>query len=449
MSITERIKHGEDINTEFKASFNTEVIETLVAFANAKGGTVYIGINDSGEVKRVDITSESIQQWINEVKNKTAPVLIPDAEEISVDGKSIIALFIPEYPIKPVSIRGRYFKRVKNANHQLSATEVADLHLRTINSSWDTHIDSEHTMNHISLEKVQKAIDIIRAKGRSISEDPLSFLLKYNMVKEGRPTFACYLLFKKEDCFLSTIELGFFQNEITIKDSVRSKADLLTQIDDVTNFVVKHINKEIIITGKPQHTERWQYPLEALREFILNMIVHRDYRSSADSIVKIFPNKIEFYNPGALPEDITINDLLSNNYRSNPRNKSIADFCKDLGLIEKYGSGIRRVVDLFSLENRPSPIFKNHSSGFVVTLFTDENLNNSVGTDNVTDNVTDKRFEKILQLMKINNRIKTKELSAELNVTRMTISRDIEKLKEQNKLIRIGPDKGGHWEVIE
>ena len=68
------------------------------------------------------------------------------------------------------------------------------------------------------------------------------------------------------------------------------------------------------------------------------MIVHRDYRSASDSVVKIFSNKIEFYNPGRLPENITVEDLLSNNYISTPRNKLIADFCKNLGLIEKYGS---------------------------------------------------------------------------------------------------------------
>jgi ATP-dependent DNA helicase RecG len=75
------------------------------------------------------------------------------------------------------------------------------------------------------------------------------------------------------------------------------------------------------------------------------MVVHRDYRLSSDSIVKIFDNKIEFYNPGRLPASISIEDLISNNYRSTPRNKLLADFFKDLGLIEKYGSGIQRIIN--------------------------------------------------------------------------------------------------------
>ena len=88
--------------------------------------------------------------------------------------------------------------------------------------------------------------------------------------------------------------------------------------------------------------------MEAIREIITNMIVHRDYRSASDSIVKIFDNYIEFYNPGKLPDSISVEDLLSNNYKSTPRNKLIADFCKSIGLIEKYGSGIRRIVEYFA-----------------------------------------------------------------------------------------------------
>ena len=99
------------------------------------------------------------------------------------------------------------------------------------------------------------------------------------------------------------------------------------------------------------------------------MIIHRDYRASSDSIVKIFNHKIEFYNPGRLPENITVEDLLSNNYRSLPRNKLIADFCKSLGLIEKYGSGIRRILHALKKEGLPMPKFQNIADGFMVTIY--------------------------------------------------------------------------------
>lgn len=194
---------------------------------------------------------------------------------------------------------------------------------------------------------MQFAIEKLNLSGNRIVEDPVTFLIKSDLIRDGFITNAAYLLFKTNDSVLTTIELGRFQTDILIKDTARTKADLPTQIDQVLDFVKKHINKEVIITGQAQNTQIWQYPLEAIREIITNMIVHRDYRSTSDSIVKIFDNKIEFYNPGRLPDSITIDDLLSNNYKSTPRNKLIADFFKNLGLIEKYGSGIRRIIDSF------------------------------------------------------------------------------------------------------
>lgn len=165
------------------------------------------------------------------------------------------------------------------------------------------------------------------------------------------------------------------------------------------------------------------------------MIVHRDYRSSADSIVKIFPDKIEFYNPGSLPDDITIEDLMANTYRSNPSNKAIADFCKDLGMIEKYGSGMCRVVTYFDNEDRPTPHFQNQTSGFVATVY--------------SSNAVEKSVEKIVRLISINLAITQKQLEEATGLTRRGIEKNLKNLKDKNIIQRIGPDNGGFWKVVD
>lgn len=103
---------GENERAEFKSSFTSSVIESLAAFANTHGGAVYIGISDSGELKGVQISVESVQTWINEIKVKTLPSIIPEYNIFKVDNKTIISLSIKEFPIKPVSVKGKYFKRV-------------------------------------------------------------------------------------------------------------------------------------------------------------------------------------------------------------------------------------------------------------------------------------------------------------------------------------------------
>ena len=102
----------ETQHIEFKPNFSEDVIETLVAFANAKGGTVLVGVDDKGKpVKNFTIGKESIQKWINEIKTKTQPQIISDWEIIEIEGREIVEFSIQEYPIKPVSTRGKYFKR--------------------------------------------------------------------------------------------------------------------------------------------------------------------------------------------------------------------------------------------------------------------------------------------------------------------------------------------------
>jgi ATP-dependent DNA helicase RecG len=111
------LTQGENLQVEFKSAFNAETIETLVAFANAKGGSVYIGISDLSKIIGVLIGTETINQWINEVKTKTLPMLIPDAEVIVSEGKNIVVLSIQEYPIKPVSFRGKYFNYCRGSEY--------------------------------------------------------------------------------------------------------------------------------------------------------------------------------------------------------------------------------------------------------------------------------------------------------------------------------------------
>ena len=448
---------NESETVEFKQSFQAEVIETLVAFANTKGGSVYIGLLDDGTVKGAEISQETVVQWINEVKTKTSPTLIPDGEVIEVNGKTVVVLKLQEYPIKPVSFRGKYYKRVKNSNHLLSTTEVVNMHLQTFNTSWDAYPDLQHSLEDLSFEKIQNAIDIKKTTQNFPQDDPLSFLYKCGLVRDEKITNAAFLLFHKEDSYLSTVELGRFQTEILIKDTARSKSDVLTQIDQIIDFVRKHINLEVIITGQPQNTQKWQYPMEAIREIVINMVLHRDYRSSSDSIVKVFDDHIEFYNPGRLPDNITIEDLISNKYRSTPRNKMMADFLKDIGIIEKYGTGIKRIIDYCIKAGLPKPSFTNISDGFMVTVYSSQTRERSVvsefntpfvkGSEKSSEKGSEKSSEKIINELINNKNITISDLSSKLGISTRAIEKQLDKLKQKGMIRRVGPAKGGHWEI--
>ena len=421
----------------------------MVAFANTKGGAVYLGINDNGEIRGIAVHNESIQNWVNEIKTKTYPNLVPDISSTEVNGKTVVTLFIQEYPIKPVAVRGRYYKRVGNSNHLLGLQEISTMYLRTYNTSWDSYVTNSYSLKNISLEKVQKFINLAnQIRDNGITDDPLTVLRKFDLLKGEQVTNACHLLFASGEIFSATVQIGRFSDAITIKDDLTIKSDLISQIEDVLGFVKKHINKEVIITGNPQHEERWQYPLNALREIIINMIVHRDYQNSGNSIIKVFDDRIEFFNPGRLLEGLSVEQLQSGNYMSHVRNKKTAAIFKEAGIIEQYGSGISRVIKTLVTYGLRPPMFENFQHGFRVTVYSKHsNVVDSV-VDGVVENESSKEA-KIAELIVHNGKISAVEIARRLGISERTAQRYIKALQAKQAIRRIGSDKGGHWEVIK
>nr|WP_305908267.1 ATP-binding protein [Methylomarinum sp. Ch1-1]MDP4521086.1 ATP-binding protein [Methylomarinum sp. Ch1-1] len=225
---------------------------------------------------------------------------------------------------------------------------------------------------------------------------------------------------------------------------------MFTEVEELTAFVKKHLMVEYIITGEPQRAHRYDYPLDAIREIVLNMIVHRDYRDSSDSVIKIFDDRMEFYNPGGLYDDLTVEQLITNNYQSKTRNKLIAMMFKECGLIEKYGSGISRIKKLCADQGLKEPIFEEKHKGFKVTLYKKTTQETTQEPTQETTQETVRKLstqDQMLALIEQNSKITRVELAAQIGVSENAIKQQIAKLKKAGRLHRIGSTKGGYWEV--
>ncbi|MDR2854255.1 MAG: putative DNA binding domain-containing protein, partial [Prevotellaceae bacterium] len=360
----------ESLTIELKSSFNAECIETLVAFVNAKGGSLYVGMNDDGSVVGINLGKETIVQWINEIKGKTEPSIVPDVEVQAIGNKEVVVFSVKEFPIKPVSVKGKYFKRVGNSNHLLNLNEIMNMHIQTFNSSWDYYIDNQHHITDISEEKAVKLIALYNKNHIIPAEyNVYEFLNKMELIRDGKLTNAGFLLLMNGDFAISDIELGHFYDNITIRDGITISTDLITEVDEVMAFIMKHVSKAMIITGNPAREDRWEYPLDAIREIVMNMIIHRDYTHFGSSSIKIYSDHIEFYNPGLLPDTITAENLQSGKYVSTCRNKIVARVFKEINWIEKYGSGIARVKRIFTQYGSPEPVFEEFQQGFRVVAW--------------------------------------------------------------------------------
>ena len=158
-NILTTIANGENKTVEFKTSFQKEVIESVVAFANSYGGKIFIGVEDNGNILDITISNETIQNYINTIKQNTQPSIIVDIDEYQIQNKTILIVNVKEYPLKPISFKNKYYKRIKNSNHIMSLDEISNEHLKTINSSWDYYEDDRHSFSDISMDNIIDKIE--------------------------------------------------------------------------------------------------------------------------------------------------------------------------------------------------------------------------------------------------------------------------------------------------
>lgn len=338
----------ESVYVEYKKTFGKEVIISLVAFANAEGGKVYIGIDDNGTVTGLDVRQETIQRYINEIKVATYPQIMPRVKTEIHDGKQVLIFEISEYPVKPIAYKNRYYKRVHNSNHIMSLEEIIDLQQQSLSLSYDAY-PSREPISSLDEKLIEPFFQKIQSRARfSLQDDLLTNLIKLKLVREGKATVAAQLLFGDPEF---TIRIGRFKSEATIVDDVVVKSPLFTAVDEALTFIKKHINLSYSFDGSRERKERWQYPIEALRELVLNAVVHRDYKSPSDIVIKVFDDRIILSNPGKLYGKLRIADIERDDYVSSLRNRLLAEMFYLTGDIERYGTGFIRIRE--SLKDYP------------------------------------------------------------------------------------------------
>ncbi len=340
MDLTKILRNGESETVEFKTSFGKEVIISLAAFSNSSGGKVIVGVKDNGDVIGVEIGPETIQRYLNDIKVATYPRIIPNVDVYEIDYKSILIFDIREHPVKPVSYKSRYFRRVKNSNHRMTLDEIVDARQQSLNISFDSY-PLEENMSSMNAALLDKYLDKINSTGRvNLQDDLLTNLTKLKLIQSGKPTLAAMLLFGNHGY---SIHIGRFKTPETIIDDLLIKEPLLIALEEAMIFIKKHIRLAYEFDGNLKRKERWQYPLPALRELLLNAVVHRDYKHTSDIIIKIFDNRIVFTNPGRIHGNLTLEDLERDDYVSSIRNRLLAESFYLMGEIEKYGTGFVRI----------------------------------------------------------------------------------------------------------
>lgn len=284
----------------------------------------------------------------------------------------------------------------------------------------------------------------------NLDGDTTESLKKLKLINEGKIINATLLLFSKDE-LIYNIHLGRFKTSSLIIDDKMLRLPLFEAVEETMKYIISHIKFAFEITGETtQRTEIPEYPLDALRELVLNAIIHRDYLSPADLQIKIFDNHISFFNPGKLHPNLSINDLKTNYYPAYARNKLIAEAFYLTGDIEKYGSGFLRIRKAIALYPTMKVDYTEIGGGFMANIAYEKQKTSSKvhqESQKVTDKVTDNQ-NSILTLIKQSPYISTQQLATEIGISQRKIKENIAKLKQLNRLRRIGAAKGGYWQII-
>jgi len=329
------IRDLESENIELKPSLSQmrEIVESAAAFAGAKGGKIIVGVDDKGNVLGVQIGKDTIETLANKIRDNTDPVIYPGISVVEEKNKNVIVIGVKESHRKPVLAFNRPFKRVGKSTVRMNRDEYERTILEGHRDKlrFDSEICKEATLEDIDEEKVRWFLRKAK-KERGFDVDPEicaeEALMRLKLLKGDKLTNSAVLLFGKQpqNLFLQDrIRCARFKG-VTPIDFIDMKiieGNLFDLLDATEKFILSHIRKAAKIVMFKRE-EAWEYPPDAIREAIVNALIHRDYWVSGNIRVGIYDDRVEITNPGELLEPLTP-EMLKKEHESILRNPLLAN----------------------------------------------------------------------------------------------------------------------------
>ena len=420
---------------ELKSELTKEIKKEIVAFANSKGGTIYIGVNDDGTVKGLDNISrdaEALSSMIREgIKSDLSLYTSIDVDKYQ--DKDIIVLRIMDAPNKPYYLADKGMKSsgvfFRHGNVSAPATdEMIKSMIKENHDLFEKGVSSNQDLHFTYLKSVfqNKDIDFNEKKYKT-----LNLLNKDNY-------YTNLALLLSDECPFS-IKCAVFEGntKIVFKDRKEFGGSLIKQLEETLDYL-NIVNK---ISGKIVNYRRIDirdYPEYAIREAVLNAIIHRNYNFSGSILISVFDNRIEIVSLGGLMSGITINDILSG--VSQPRNENLANVFYRLKYVESYGTGIGRMLDIYK-EFNMQPEFINTENTFKVIL---PNVNYKENDNNLSnDGKTQK--DTIVDYLKDNGEIKRETIDKLLNVSSTRSKNILSELLREKLIAKVGVGKNTYY----
>lgn len=430
----------ESQNIEWKESWRDEYLKWICGFANAKGGKIIIGKNDNGEI----VGAAKAKRLMEDIPNKiqTQLGIICDVDLKDEDGKEYIEIDVKPYDVL-ISYQGKYYYRSGSTKQELKGNALNKLLLKKAGKTWDDVVEPRAKLDDIDLS----AIEAFK-KGATISKRLLFIADEENieqildnllLLEDGNLKRSAILLFGKNPCrffinaFVKIGRFGQTDDDLRFQEVIEGNA---FQLADKTLEVLdrKFFVSPISYDGL-QRVESWEYPYEAIREVILNAIVHRDYMGAPIQI-SVYDDKLIVWNEGSLPDDLTFEDL-KKKHSSRPHNPILASTFFKGGLIEAWGRGTNKIINECKKAGLPEPIIEYSSGGISVTI-----LKNQFNEKNLIEIGLSTRQIKAVEYLKGNKNITNKIYQKICEVSKATATRDLTEMIEKFKILERSGEVG-------
>ena len=434
--------------TEFKENFDQEVIETAAAFANTEGGTVLIGVTDRREISGITIGKETLRNFSNRIAQATEPRVTLEIQPVDIEGKSVLLIRIAESDLKPVSFKGRCYKRVGNSNRVMSPQEVARMHLKTTGQTWDGLLVTRAGMDDIDEKKVEWYLtrrETIRNVSKPQGMSVAALLENINGVSDdGTPTHAGLLFFGKhtQRRFFHNAQLRVVRFKGTsvihpVIDRLECFETLWENVNAAEEFIRKNIRLLSFRTSRSfQRDDKFEYPLNALREAIINALIHRDYQETADVRVFIFDNRVEVISPGTFPEGVSPDEPTHK-----PVNPTLSQLMFDIGFIERYGAGIRMMQSLSEEWGNKAPRYEFHPLETKIIFDSPIQETTYIEIDDITEQLNERQKNAFFYVQR-RGEIKKREYMEINHVSHRIAYEELKDMTDKGLLTMVGKGRG-------
>ena len=460
----------ESQNVEYKQSWKDEYLKWICGFANAQGGTIYIGKADNGDLIGLENGKKLMEDIPNKIVNYMG--IVADVDLYNENGKDCLKITV-QPSNTPVTFHGKLYYRSGSTLQELNGISAQNYLLKKIGVSWESQIVEGAPLSEIDNKAIEYFVRRGIESGRlspTAKDDSIEKVLTNLklMTGDGQLTMAALMLFGKDPqqyCLNARYKIGRFgktTGELMNQDIV--DGNLIQMADRVMAILSdKYLIRPIHYEGM-QRFEPLEIPERALRELIYNSIIHKSY-DGPDIQMKVFNDYITLWNYGRLPEGITADNMLSP-HSSMPRNKLIANVFYLAGFVEAWGRGFEIVADAFKREGLEAPTFKEEFGGFTATikreLFAhiqsggriDDKTGRIVkddgsGVPSLSPVYPSERQLKICKLIADNPKISAREMSLVLSLVLKTVKRDLAALQKMGYLVREGKTSAGRWVLLK